>query len=582
MANRNTLWAEIFVDELARQGLRAACIAPGSRHTPLVMAFARHDHIRVYRHLDERSAAFFALGLALASNAPAAVVCTSGTATANFFPAIIEAQQSHAPLLVLTADRPPELRHSGANQTIDQVKLYSDQVLWSVDAALPEAAPPAVTLRSLRTLAARAWSTANGLRKGVVHVNFPFRKPLEPTPVAGDVITAAESAQPRPAGEPFTRFMTGRLPPTAPQLDTVAGRLRNIERGIIVCGPRCPGDDFPRAIVALADHLGWPLLADPLSGVRFGWPQVIGGYETFLVQPPVDPPEVVLRFGSVPTSKWLNQYLDSSRVRHVIHINHSGQYADDAHRVGLVLQADEALLCRALAEHLPRRERTSWGAQFAAAERAAWAAVDRTMDEAPYFDGAVVADVLDLLPPDSTLFVGNSLPIRHLDQFGRPSDKHLHVYGNRGASGIDGNISTGLGAGAARPEQPLVLVVGDVTFYHDMNGLLATRQCGVPATVVVLNNNGGGIFRRLPIREFEPEFTEDFVMPHGLDFEHAARLYALDYVPSRERRHFRQVFAERVTGSASTVIEVQTDARTDLARQQVVIAAVQAHLRPTA
>ncbi len=200
MANRNTLWANIFVDELSRAGLQAVCIAPGSRSTPLTLAFAQHGGIKIYTHLDERSAGFFALGLALASDAPVALLCTSGTAAANFFPAIIEAHMSRVPLIVITADRPPELRHSGANQTIDQVKMYGDQVLWSVDVGLPEANPPAIAIRNLRTLAARAYAKANGIRKGVVHINMPFRKPLEPVDVEGDAVEVPAGAEARGHG----------------------------------------------------------------------------------------------------------------------------------------------------------------------------------------------------------------------------------------------------------------------------------------------------------------------------------------------------------------------------------------------
>jgi 2-succinyl-5-enolpyruvyl-6-hydroxy-3-cyclohexene-1-carboxylate synthase len=581
MTNRNTLWATTLVDELARQGLRSVCIAPGSRHTPLVMAFARQAAIQTYRHRDERSAAFFALGLALASDEPVAVVCTSGTAGANFFPAIIEAAQSRVPLIVLTADRPPELRHSGANQTIDQVKLYGDQVLWSVDAALPEAEPPAVALRNLRTLAARTWGVANGLHKGVVHVNLPFRKPLEPTPVEGDTIAPPEDAAPRPDGTPFTRMIVGRLLPEDSQLAAIADRIGAVERGLIVCGPRCPGGDFSGAVAALAERLGFPLLADPLSGMRFGAPQAIGGYDTFLMQPPVDPPEMVIRFGGVPTSKWLNQYLDSDRIQQVIYVSGSGQWADDSHRVSLFLQADETAFCQALTDLIQPRDASAWGMRLTAVERAIWEAFEQALLDGDYFDGAVLADVLDLIPSESTLFVGNSLPVRHLDQFGRPTSKRLDVYANRGASGIDGNISTGLGAGAARPDRPLVLVVGDTTFYHDMNGLLAVRECGIPATVVLLNNNGGGIFHRLPIQAFEPEFTDYFVMPHDLHFEPAARLYGLDYLRVETRQDFRRTFAERVSSDTASIIEVPTRISTDAARRQAVIAAVQAKLSVT-
>ncbi len=581
MANRNTLWAEVFVDELARSGLTAVCAAPGSRHTPLMVAFARHDTIRVYSHLDERSAGFFALGLALASDSPVALVCTSGTAAANFFPAVVEAYQSRVPLIVLTADRPPELRHSGANQTIDQIKLYGDYALWAADAALPEAAPTAVAIRNLRTTAARALATANGLRKGVVHINFPFRKPLEPTPVEGDTIAVPTDAKARLDNAPYTRYSPPQVAADPQDSSWLADQIAAHERGLIVCGPCCPGGDFPQAVSELARLAGYPLLADPLSGVRFGNTIAFGGYDTFLQQPPIDPPDIVFRFGDVPTSKWLNTYLDDSRIQQSIHIRASGIWADDTHRTTAFIQADEARLCRLTQESLAAtwgsqfRRESRWYAQVSNVEAATRSALQVGLAEAAYFDGAVVADVIDLIPPESTLFVGNSLPVRHTDQFGLPGSKPLHVYANRGASGIDGNTSTALGAGAARPEKPLVFISGDITFYHDMNGLLAAQRCGVPIKIVLINNDGGGIFYRLPISRFEPEFTDYFVTPHGLDFTHAARLYGLDYVQVNDRDNFRRVFMESVADRASWLIEVRTDARHDLAQRRDIIRGVQ-------
>jgi 2-succinyl-5-enolpyruvyl-6-hydroxy-3-cyclohexene-1-carboxylate synthase len=208
-------------------------------------------------------------------------------------------------------------------------------------------------------------------------------------------------------------------------------------------------------------------------------------------------------------------------------------------------------------------------------EETSWRVVDLEIGRGDYFDGAAVYDVVDLISPDSTLFVGNSLPVRLLDQFGKPQHKRIYVYANRGASGIDGNISTALGAGAARPDKPLVAIVGDITFYHDMNGLLAVQRNGVPVTIVLLNNNGGGIFHRLPIKDFEPAFTDLFVMPHGLEFEHAARMYGLDYVRTDDRETFRQAFSESVNNRVSRVIEVRTDAQHDLQRRQEIMDAVQ-------
>ncbi|HSM55569.1 MAG TPA: 2-succinyl-5-enolpyruvyl-6-hydroxy-3-cyclohexene-1-carboxylic-acid synthase [Candidatus Sulfomarinibacteraceae bacterium] len=570
--NPATVWAETVVDELARGGLRAVCVAPGSRSTPLTLAFAAHPGIRVYRHLDERSAGFFALGMALLTQRPAAVLSTSGTATANFLPAVVEAKMSQAPLLVLTADRPPELRHSGANQTIDQVKLYGDQVLWAVDVALPEPDAGPVALRNLRTLAARALGTAGGLVKGPVHLNFPFRKPFEPE--------GAPQPKTQNSREPFTQIERGVMVATEAQLARLAALIDAHSRGLIVCGPRAgvghglgdlsPGE-FSRAVAALSRRTGYPILADALSGVRFGpWVAetvVCGGYETYLrgKGPDWEPPQVVLRFGAAPTSKWLNAYLDRQTPAHFVHVRASGVWADDSHRTRYFLQADEGRLCRELAERVARREESAWAARVAQTEARFWQRLARLMDGGPFFDGQAVADMLARLPDGALLFAGNSLPVRHVDQYARPRRERLQVFANRGASGIDGNTSTALGIAAASGQR-VTLLSGDVTFYHDLNGLLAAREEQLPLTAVVLNNDGGGIFRRLPVARFDPPFTELFLTPHGLDFSAAAEMYGLDYVRVSEREALLAALSEE--GSGPRVLEVVTDGARDYERQR--------------
>ncbi len=572
--NRNFLWTRVFVDELARAGLRSVCIAPGSRSTPLTMAFAEHDGIRIYPHLDERSAAFFALGLALATEEPVALVCTSGSATANFFPAIIEAHESRVPLLVLTTDRPPELRYSGANQTIDQIKMYGDYALWSVDAPLPESQPAALTIRALRTLAARAYATADGIgggRKGVVHVNLPFRKPLEPIPVETDHADAIDDAGFDYAGA-FTVMTGGATIPTVQQMQTLLALLERHERGIIVCGPKSLGENFVSAVAQLSQRTGYPIFADPTSDVRFGGhvqdTAVIGGYDTFLNAPPTwEAPDVVLRFGGVPTSNVLNSYLERIDVKHRVQVSADGVWADDTHRTHLFVHADPTLLCLSLSGRLPARPESLWAQHIRMVEAVTWLNLSQRLGD-EFFDGQVVADLLDRLPDGANLFAGNSLPVRHVEQFARPSTKHLHIFANRGASGIDGNVSTALGLAAATGK-PTVLLVGDITLYHDMNGLLAVRNCGVDnLTIVLLNNDGGGIFQRLPVSKFDPPFTELFVMPHGLQFEHVARLYGLDFVSVTDRETFRSAVDVTVGGRTPRIIEVRTDAAHDDARRK--------------
>lgn len=574
--NPNIEWSRTFVQELAAAGLRAVCLAPGSRSTPLTLAFDRHPGVAVHVHMDERCAAFAALGMALKTDRPVALVCTSGTAAAEFYAAIIEARQSHVPLLVLTSDRPHELRHSGANQTIDQVKLYGDHVLWSVDAALPDAAAPAVALRNLRTLAARAYARADGTTKGPVHVNFPFRKPLEPATLASletDLLSA-----------PTTRISRGIIVPDQTQVDEVAASIRAHRRGLIICGPRTPGGDFPAAVAALARAAGYPLLADPLSGVRYG-PQVegtpvISSYETIL-KPRVSPlenPELVIRFGAVPTSKWLNDYLIRTRPQTHIHVRANGVWADEAHLVTDFLQVDEAALCRAVTTRIDPARPSNWLDAFTDADCLA-ADLTRSYCAGHDFDAAFVRAVVSALPAGANLFVGNSLPIRHVDQFVTASPVPLHVYANRGASGIDGTVSTALGLAAADPAHPLVFLTGDVAFYHDLNGLLALRQQGLQnVLIVLLNNDGGGIFRRLPVAALEPAFTSLFVTPHGLDFSHAAAMYGLSHVRAVSPADLAERVGAAIAQPQPTLLEVITDSNEDLAHQRALTRQIEAAL----
>jgi 2-succinyl-5-enolpyruvyl-6-hydroxy-3-cyclohexene-1-carboxylate synthase len=563
--NPSILWATLFVDELARAGLRTAIIAPGSRSTPLTLAFAAHPDIHVVSLLDERSAAFFALGIGLATGQPAALVCTSGTAAANFYPAIIEANYSHVPLLALTTDRPPEVRESGANQTVDQIKMFGDQIRWFVDVAVPENRPAPLTLRYLRSLAGRAVAATMGLPPGPVQINFPFRKPLEPVPHPGFELPA-ETA--RPDSSPFARVTRGRVHPTPDQLAALTGAISHAQRGIIVCGPRCPGDNFPARVAALARMTGFPLFADALSGVRFG-PHtgnapILGAYETFLpalTRAGLASPDVILHFGAPPISAKLNDWLATlppSTRRFAL--RESGDWQDDAYTTSDLIWADPEILCEFLLSSLNSHQfpqNSPWLPLFQTAESQTWQTIESVKRET-WFEGAILADVAELMPPDGVLFSASSLPVRHLDQFAAPRARGIRPFANRGASGIDGTISSALGV-ASVSDQPLVLVIGDLAFYHDLNGLLAFQRAGVKATIVLINNNGGGIFRRLPIAQFDPPFTDLFLTPHGLDFEPLVRSFGVGYTRVQGRDDFRKIFAASVGSGIPVVIEVQTD-----------------------
>ena len=571
MPNPNTLYANRFIDTLIASGLRHVCISPGSRHTALVLALARHrDEIDLYSHLDERSAAFFALGLAMGSNEPAAVVCTSGSAAANFFPAIIEAHQSRVPLIVLTADRPHELRLSGANQTIDQIKLYGDYVDWFVDAPLPAADPPSVALRHLSTLAARAVNISMTTR-GVVHINLPFRKPFEPSADDAEVM-----AFKRPATTNFVEERANYESGLSALLtdDSLA------QPGIIYFGHgSCRSEAERAAITPWAERLsaitGYPILAEFTSNMRSG--KAIGAYESVMDSQAdlFTQAEVLIRFGSPPLAKNMQDFMLGNHLRYHIFCSRAGEWADDSHSVTHHLTVNPAkVLVDEWDGWNSKAPRDKWSKKWQTAERTARQVISDQINTGEYFDGAVLHDVVDLMPAESALFVGNSLPVRHLDQFGMPPEKPIFAYANRGASGIDGNVSTALGIGAARREKPLVAVLGDITLYHDLNGLLAIRRCGLPATIVLLNNEGGGIFHRLPAREFEPHFSDYFITAHGLDFAHAAALYDLTYIRADDRATFRAALRDSVCASESTLIEVRTNALADLRRRYEIMAAV--------
>lgn len=586
-SNTNTRWMAIFVEELARNGLESVCIAPGSRSTPLTLAFANQPDVHIYRHLDERSAGFFALGLAKATGKPVALVCTSGTAAANFHPAVIEAYYAHVPLLVLTADRPAELRGSGANQTIDQIKMFGDHVRWSVEVPMPESNDTEVVLRHLRTLAARAYATADGLTAGPVHLNFPFRKPLEPEghPANIPAIQGKSLEHQAPA---YSHISRGRILPEAHLIEQVADIVAANKRGLIICGPDCPGEQFPGAVATLAESCGFPILADPLSNVRHGRHVengfVLGGYHLWLPSAAemLDSPDVIIRFGSVSTSASLAAYLERISPAAHIHIRENGEWADDLHLTSQLIQASEAPFCVQLSEHLIARGYqidNEWAVGFRTLEQHTRQQVNAALADMSFFDGAAVRRVLEKLPDGGILFAGNSMPIRHVDTFDQPSARSLITHGNRGASGIDGNVSTALGIAAAT-NRPVTAILGDITFYHDMNGLLAVRQHGLTnITFIVINNDGGGIFHRLPVARHDPPFTELFLTPHGLRFEHAAAMYGLCYDAVSDRDGLEAALeADSAGRGAARLIEVITNSYSDFQIMRELAATVTAGL----
>lgn len=582
--NITWLYVRAFADEFARAGAYHVCLCPGSRSTPLAMTFAEHPAFRLWMHLDERSCAFFALGLAKASRKPVILICTSGTAAANFLPAIVEASLAHVPLIVLTSDRPHELRDTGAPQTIDQIKLYGDYAKWFAEIALPEATAP--MLRYARTMANRAVAKSLVAPAGVVHFNLPFREPLIPLrPELEADVADRDAFFGRPDGKPFAAITQDLAAPDPNVISALATSLAQTERGLIVAGMQ-NDDAFPPALVNLAAKLGYPILADPLSQVRSGAHErtnVIDAYDGFLRDPhwvKQLAPQVVLRFGAVPTSKPVLQYLQAHAASQQILIDNNS-WNDPAQITSEMLAADPTRVCNALAATIPNaRKTTDWLSTWHHINNASKSAIKTQLETySEMFEGRVFVELAALLADGAVCFAGSSMPVRDMDTFFPSSPQRIRFLSNRGANGIDGVVSTALGAGAATTG-PLVLVIGDLALYHDMNGLLAAAQYQLNALIVLIDNDGGGIFSFLPQAEYPEQFEKLFGTPHGLNFRHTADLYGATFTNATDWETFRSAVRDGLRSPGLKIVRVKTNRQSNVTMHRAIWQAVSQTLIP--
>ncbi|HEX6230529.1 MAG TPA: 2-succinyl-5-enolpyruvyl-6-hydroxy-3-cyclohexene-1-carboxylic-acid synthase [Actinomycetota bacterium] len=494
-ADRSFAAAWWVVDDLVRVGMEHACVSPGSRSTPLALALWRHPHVRVHVHLDERASAFFALGIAKATGRPVGVACTSGTAAAELLPAAVEASMSRARLVLMTADRPAELRGVGANQTIDQPGLFGSYVRASVDAPAPGDAPDEATWRGLVLEATRV---AMGPPPGPVHLNLPFREPLVPTPAS------------LPASPPPAAGFEVSIDAEPEELDALERELTSAARGLILAGSM---RGSPRTLPELAERVGWPLIAEPTSDLRVPGALAAGqfllGDGRFMAS---HVPEVVVQFGAAPTSRAGLELV--RRAGRLVIVDPDRLVADPHRRASRTIRAEPAGLVPALLERLVPAEDASWLRTWRDADGVAREAADALVQgwEEPY-EGRIARDLAAWMPAGSTLVVGSSMPVRDLDAYMWPRDG-LSVVANRGASGIDGFVSTALGVSATRPAT--AALCGDLTLLHDVGSLVWSARCGLDCVFVVPNNDGGVIFSFLAQRDL-PELEPLFTTPHGLD-----------------------------------------------------------------
>ncbi|MEI3611656.1 2-succinyl-5-enolpyruvyl-6-hydroxy-3-cyclohexene-1-carboxylic-acid synthase [Pseudogracilibacillus sp. SO30301A] len=543
-----------FVDELVCSGLTQVVISPGSRSTPLAILFSEHEKIKKYVLIDERSAAYFALGIAKETNKAVAIVCTSGTAAANYFPAIVEAYYARIPLVVLTADRPHELRGIGANQTINQMNMYGDFVKEFHEMAPPESTKQ--MLRYVRGRAARAVREAEHGNPGPVHLNFPFREPLLPD-------LSLENLWGENNGSCYNFAYEGTKRLDQNQLKSLYAKIADKQRGLIVCGSQF-NQELGEQITLLSSRLKVPILADPLSQLRSGTHEkatIISTYDALFKSEQLRnqlKPDYIIRFGAMPLSKTFLFFLQEHEdVLQIVVEDYEDMREPTNHSSEFVF-ANGSSFCKELAylsEHV--QSTSDWLSKWQQMEEIASITLSQTNNE-KLTEGEAVRELMNVIPYKSRVFVGNSMPIRDVDTFFFPTDKEIIVHANRGVSGIDGTVSSALGV-AASTNQPVTLVIGDLSFYHDLNSLLAAKHYQLTITILLINNNGGGIFSFLPQSKEEKHFEALFGTPLDISFEKAISMYEGNYELVHTKQTLKESLASAYKKGGLSVIEVQTD-----------------------
>ncbi|HLQ72846.1 MAG TPA: 2-succinyl-5-enolpyruvyl-6-hydroxy-3-cyclohexene-1-carboxylic-acid synthase [Bacillota bacterium] len=543
-----------FVDELVNSGLTDVVISPGSRSTPLALTMCEHEGINEWVVVDERSAAYFALGMAKQTNKPVALLCTSGTAAVNYFPAITEAKQSRVPLIVLTTDRPHELRDNGAPQAIDQVKLFHDYVKMFHEMALPESSES--MLNYVRSKAARTIIEATAANAGPVHLNFPFREPLVPDFSIEDMWGEKKRRAHHPLYSGVKRL-------SEDQFIHISRLLAENKKVIIICGPGINSDEA-ESITQLADVINAPILADPLANIRVGSHDkhcVIETYDTILRSESVRQslePDVIIRFGAMPVSKMASLYIEANDEAIQLIIEEDSGYRLPLNSAAELVFANVSSICHELHDRLKEKERNDHWLKLWQQLNGASKQVIEQLNADQLTEGTAVKTVLNQLEQRSSLFVANSMAIRDVDSLLTTNDSRLRVYGNRGVSGIDGVTSSAIGV-AAKSEDPTTLIIGDLSFYHDLTGLHIAMQYDIPLTIILINNNGGGIFSFLPQSKEEKHFEKLYGTPLNIDFEHVVRMYRGIYSQPTTNEELVNLLNDSKKRDKLHVIEVVTD-----------------------
>jgi 2-succinyl-5-enolpyruvyl-6-hydroxy-3-cyclohexene-1-carboxylate synthase len=562
--NRNIIWCDLFFDQLADLGVKYACISPGSRSTPLIISLASNKNITLYTIVDERSSAFFALGLAKKTNTPVVLVTTSGTAVVELYPAIIEAYYQRVPLIICTADRPPVLRNSGANQTINQHNIFGNHIRYFIDAGLPD---PKKFL-SVKTIAENAVKYSRYEDKGPVHINFPFEKPFEPNNYTDKINVSKIESLFFNTKQYYKQPLIDRI-----DLKELAKKFTLIERGLILVGANNFEPDFPKQLINFSKKFGYPIYVDGATSFRFGKHSKKNVIENLTAivraegfQKHFDP-DLIIQFGGTPTSNVLLDFFKKSTAEKIL-INKFGDRNDPSQTARTVLQIDSTLFCKSMNVFDISINESSWLKSFQQMNKIASELKLKYIKNASFPSEIRIADeILENIPSQSNLMISNSLPIRDFDFFASSNNKQINIYTNRGASGIDGINSTALGI-ASSSKRPTFLLIGDLAFYHDLNGLYNAHKFNIPLTIILINNNGGGIFESLPIAEFKDYFTENFLTPMELNFAKLVQAYRGHYSKIKNWKELGVKIRESAIKKRLSVLEIRTDAKKSKLQRQ--------------
>jgi 2-succinyl-5-enolpyruvyl-6-hydroxy-3-cyclohexene-1-carboxylate synthase len=572
----NQLWGYLIVEELIRNGVIYFVISPGSRSTPLTVAVAQNPQANKIICLDERAAAFHAIGYARATGNPAVLICTSGTAAANYFPAVIEAAMDNLPLIILSGDRPPELRQTGANQTIHQVNLYGDYPTWQFDLPCPTAEiSPQMVLTTIDLAVSRSRQAPGG----VVHLNCMFREPLAPLDDKPVEIPASLEKW-RDNRSPYTRYASKLTIPTTAEIESLIDTITSTTKGILVVGKLKYIAEM-NAVIQLAARLNWAVFADVQSGLRLhqDFPNLIHYFDRLLLTDRVDELkklDAIVQIGTRIVSPQLLKWIEKYPPTNYIAIADNPERYDPNHLVSSRLESDITYICDRLSQQLPQLPLSNWVQKLRSASDRIGITAAKFLKTSKLTEPLIARTISALIPSQHGLWVSNSMPIRDLDMFGVGAinrDSHtenLRIGANRGTSGIEGAIASATGF-AVGLQAPVTAIVGDLSSLYDLNSFALLRHNSQPVIVIIINNDGGGIFSFLPIAKSTQIFDTYFGTPHGLDFAHAAAMFKLDYYHPQDRDELIRDYHRSLANSRSSIVEVTTDRTENLQLHQALV-----------